>query len=74
MSAMDKDTKALLLLTNRMLLDWLSLEVDRGRIERERADWMIDFSADQVVKGAPDVEQQVRWMAELFKNRLPNQE
>jgi hypothetical protein len=71
--AMDKEEQALLLLTNRLLFDWISLMVDQGRVDRNLVDRLIDFSAQEVVKGAPWVETEVQSFADLFKQRLPRQ-
>jgi hypothetical protein len=69
--ALDKEEQAALLLTNRLLLDWLSLSVDSGGISREMAEKLIDFSADEVVKGAPWIAVETHAFAQLFKDRLP---
>jgi len=69
--ALDEDTQAVLLLTNRLLLDWISIAVDTGAMERSFAERLIDFSAAEVIKGAPGLEEQTIRFAELFKSRLP---
>jgi len=68
----NRDEQALLLLTNRLLLDWISIAVDKGDITRTFAESLIDFSAAEVVNGAPWTEQETRAYAELFKARLPD--
>ena len=69
--AMDLDEQALLLLTNRLLLDWISIAVDTGTAARSDVDRLIDFSAAQVVQGAPWLEEQTRSFADVFKARMP---
>ncbi len=69
---MDEDSQAVLLLTNRLLLDWISVTVDLGLMKREVAERLIDFSATEVINGAPSLEEPTLRFAELFKARLPN--
>lgn len=68
---MDKDEQALLLLTNRLLMDWISIAVDSGQVSLAGAESLIDFSAAQVVQGAPWLDEQVAAFASAFKDRLP---
>jgi len=68
---LDRDTQAVLLLTNRLLLDWISIAVDSGAVDPELAKRIIDFSATEVIKGAPELEEPTTRFAELFKSRLP---
>lgn len=70
--AMDKDEQALLLFTNRLLLDWISIAVDSGTVSREQAAKLIDFSAGQVVQGAPWLAEETQAFADLTKSRLPD--
>ena len=67
---MDKDAQALLLLTNRILLDYLSIKVSEGTYAREAVEKLISFSEAEVVKGAPWLESEIRQFADLFRNRL----
>lgn len=69
--AMDKEEQALLLFTNRLLVDWISIAVDTGAVTRDRAERLIDFSAGQVVQGAPWLAEETRAFAALTKARLP---
>jgi hypothetical protein len=71
--AMDKEEQALLLFTNRLLLDWISIAIDTGAVTRERAEGLIDFSAGQVVQGAPWLAEETRAFAALTKGRLPGE-
>jgi len=68
---LDDDTQAVLLLTNRLLLDWISIAVDTGQVDRGLVERLIDFSAAEVAKGAPQLEEPTKRFAELFKSRLP---
>lgn len=70
---MDKDAQALLLLTNRVLFDYLSIKVSEGTYKRAAIENLISFSADEVAKGAPWVEAEVRQFAALFQERLANE-
>jgi len=69
--AMNRDEQALLLFTNRLLLDWISIMVDRGTVSYEQVARLIDFSTEQVVQGAPSLAEETRAFAELTKSRLP---
>lgn len=69
--ALDRDEQALLLLTNRLLLDWISIAVDRGEVDRMLAERLIDFSASEVIKGAPSLADETSSFASLFKERMP---
>lgn len=70
--AMDKDEQALLLFTNRLLLDWISIAVDRGEVTRTNVDKLIDFSAAQVVQGAPWLKSETEAFAAVTKSRMPD--
>ncbi|WP_322965651.1 hypothetical protein [Sphingomonas fuzhouensis] len=69
--AMDKEEQALLLLTNRLLMDWISIAVDTGQMSREAVERLIEFSAGQVIQGAPWLEAETQAYAEMTKSRLP---
>jgi hypothetical protein len=66
----DKDAQALLLLTNRILLDYLSIKVSDGSYDRGAVEKLISFSESEVLRGAPWVEAEVRQFAQLFRDRL----
>ncbi|WP_109808426.1 hypothetical protein [Sphingosinithalassobacter portus] len=70
---MDEETadKAVLLLTNRLSLDLLSWLVSNGTIPSEDAEHLINFSANEVIKGAPELRDAVIFFAELAAGRLP---
>ena len=67
---MDQDAQALLLLTNRILLDYLSIKVSDGSYDRGAVERLIAYSESEVVKGAPTLEAEVRQFAQLFRDRL----
>jgi len=69
--AMDKEEQALLLFTNRLLLDWISIAIDTGTVARDQVERLIDFSSAQVVQGAPWLADETRAFAALTKSRLP---
>jgi hypothetical protein len=66
----DKEAQALLLLTNRVLLDYLSIKVSEGTYARRAVEQLISFSEEEVVRGAPWLEAEVRQFAILFRDRL----
>lgn len=70
--AMDKDEQALLLFTNRLLLDWISIAVDQGTVSRTNVENLIDFSTAQVLQGAPWLKVEAESFAALTKSRLPD--
>lgn len=70
--ALEKDEQALLLFTNRLLMDWISISVDSGTISRSTVERLVDFSASQVVQGAPWLQTEVEGFAALTKDRLPS--
>lgn len=67
---MDKDAEALLLLTNRVLFDYLSIKVSEGTYPRAAVEKLISFSEDEVVKGAPWLEAECRQFGALLRERL----
>jgi hypothetical protein len=69
--SLDREEQALLLLTNRLLLDWFSISVDTGLIDKGSAERLIDFSAKEVAKGAPWLSHDTQTLAEIIKSRLP---
>lgn len=71
---MTKDEQALLLFTNRLLLDWISIAVDTGQVPKELVERLIDFSTGQVIQGAPWLAEETTAFAELTKSRLPGAE
>ena len=68
---MDKESQALLLFTNRLLMDLISIGVDTGQLQKELVTRLIAFSANEVIGGAPWLEQEVRFYERLTVDRLP---
>jgi len=68
---MEKDAQALLLFTNRLLMDLISITVDSGKVDREQMERLIAFSAKEVIKGAPWLDEEVRLFERLTIERLP---
>jgi hypothetical protein len=66
----DKSAAALNLLTNRVLFDFISLQVDSGRMTVAEAKALVRFSADEVIKGAPSLHDEVKGLATLIANRF----
>lgn len=64
------EDEALSLLTNRILLDYISLQVDSGRLPLEDAKQLVSFSADEVKRGAPWLSAKVDFFAEVIKRRF----
>jgi hypothetical protein len=65
-----KSAAALSLLTNRVLFDFISLQVDSGRMSVAQAKALVRFSADEVIKGAPALHDEVKALATLIANRF----
>lgn len=65
-----KEDQALSLLTNRMLLDYISLQVDAGHLPLASAKKLLRFSADEVKRGAPWLEAQVDFFANVIERRF----
>lgn len=64
------EDQALLLLSNRILLDFISLQVDAGLMTVGQAKSLVDFSAAEVKRGAPALVQQVDFFADVIKRRF----
>ncbi len=62
--------EALTLLTNRILLDFISLQVDSGKMTVEEAKALIRFSATEVVRGGSEVAEEVNFFADVFIRRF----
>ncbi len=69
--ALDKEEQSLLLLTNRLLLDWISIAVDSGQVDRRTVERLVDFSAREVIRGAPWLDEETLKYAQTIKDRLP---
>ena len=65
-----KEGQALSLLTNRLLLDYISLQVDAGHLPLESAKKLLRFSSAEVKRGAPWLSAQVDFFAEVIERRF----
>jgi hypothetical protein len=65
-----RETEALNLLTNRILMDFLSLQIDAGQANLDAVKRLISFSAVEVLRGAPSLEQEVRFFEEVLVGRF----
>lgn len=71
-----REVQALGLLTNRILMDFLSLQIDSGAASVEGLKRLISFSADEVCRGSPSMEHEVRALEvaliEKFETTYPD--
>lgn len=65
-----KEDQALSLLTNRLLLDFISLQVDAGLLPLDSAKKLLRFSSEEVKRGAPWLALQVDFFADVFERRF----
>ena len=65
-----EEDEALLLLSNRILLDYISLQIDRGLFALEDAKKLVRFSASEVKRGAPGLSERVDFFADVLVNRF----
>lgn len=65
-----RELEALNLLTNRILMDYLSLQIDSGLASLEGVKAMIGFSATEVVRGSATLEPQVRFFEKVLTDRF----
>lgn len=65
-----RELEALNLLTNRILLDLISLQVSSGTYNRDTVLRLIRFSADQVITGSPDTKPLIDFYADLTADRM----
>lgn len=65
-----RQAEALNLLTNRVLMDMLSLQVDSGAISLAYAKNLLKFSAHEVLRGAPQYQPEVDYFSEVMERRF----
>jgi len=65
-----RDLEALTLLTNRVLYDFVSIQISNGTLDRDSIVALLRFSENQVVQGAPWLEETLRPMADTLRDRL----
>lgn len=65
-----REAEALNLLTNRILVDYLSLQIDEGRASLAGVKRLIAFSATEVVRGSADHAVDVRFFEKVLTDRF----
>jgi hypothetical protein len=65
-----RQVEALNLLTNRVLMDMLSLQVDSGAISLDHIKSLLKFSAQEVLRGAPQYKPEVDYFSEVMADRF----
>jgi hypothetical protein len=65
-----RQAEAFALLTNRILLDYISLQIDSGKMTRKEAKQLTAFSAEQVVKGSPSLKPEVDFFRDVTLRRF----
>jgi hypothetical protein len=65
-----REVEALNLLTNRILMDYLSLQIDSGQASLDGVKRLIAFSANEVLRGSPAYEQEVRFFEKVMVDRF----
>ena len=65
-----RETEALNLMTNRILMDYLSLQIDGGHASLEGVKRLVAFSANEVLRGAPNLENEVRFFQKVMVERF----
>jgi hypothetical protein len=65
-----REAEALNLLTNRILMDFLSLQIDAGSATLDGVKALVAFSAAEVVRGSPVLNTEVRYFERVMLNRF----
>lgn len=65
-----REAEALNLLTNRILMDYLSLQIDAGHASLDGVKQLIAFSANEVVRGSAPLEKEVRFFERVLSERF----
>jgi hypothetical protein len=65
-----REAEALSLLTNRILMDYLSLQIDSGQASLDGIKQLIAFSANEVVRGSSPLEKEVRFFERVLSDRF----
>jgi hypothetical protein len=65
-----REAEALNLLTNRILMDFLSLQIDAGSAALDGVKALVAFSAAEVVRGSPVLNTEVRYFERVMLNRF----
>jgi hypothetical protein len=65
-----REAEAFALLTNRILMDHISLLIDGGKMTVEEAKQLTSFSAEQVKKGSPALSAEVDFFRDVTIRRF----
>ena len=65
-----RQAEALNLLTNRVLMDMISLQVDAGNMTVDFAKSLVRFSAVEVIRGAAQLKPEVDFFSNVMVNRF----
>lgn len=65
-----REAEALTLITNRVLMDYLSLQIDSGQASLDGVKRLIAFSANEVLRASPTYEQEVRHFEKVLVERF----
>lgn len=65
-----REAEALNLLTNRILMDFLSLQIDSKAADLDAVKRLIAFSASEVVRGSPALEGETRFFEKVLVERF----
>ena len=65
-----REAEALNLLTNRILMDYLSLQIDAGHASLDGVKRLVAVSAEEVVRGSAALEKEVRFFERVLVDRF----
>ena len=65
-----RQAEALNLLTNRILMDMISLQVDAGIMTVDGVKSLVRFSATEVIRGAAQLKPEVDYFSDVMVNRF----
>jgi len=65
-----REAEALNLLTNRLLVDYLSLQIESGAASLEGVKTLVAFSAKEVVRGSPALNDETRYFEKVLIDRF----
>jgi len=65
-----REAEALNLITNRILMDFLSLQIEAGHASLDGVKRLIAFSATEVVRGSQGLESEVRFFERVMIDRF----
>lgn len=65
-----RQSEALTLLTNRLLMDYISLQIDSGRWSVEEAKALVRFSSQEVICGSSQLAPEVEFFRDILTQRI----